>query len=614
MYPSHLRVWQRAPGILLCLALVVAGLGTADAGAQTSSDCPVIMPTADVRAGMIGTGVTVAKGRQRENFNVEVLGVIEDAFPGRDLIVVDTSGGPIDQHGGIWYGMSGSPVYIDGKLVGAVAFGLSFGPSTVGALTPAEEMMRVLEYPSSEEGSDAQRSTSTTKAQPSGAMAARIAARTGQSNSGSFEQLKVPVGVSGGSPRVLNRLSKVVEREGLPIVPFAGSSASLSQNQVPATAVQPGDNLVAALSYGDITFAGLGTATFACNGQIMAFGHPFFWQGETTMGANAADSIVVGGDDFFTFEVASIAESIGMIDQDRFAGLRATTATLPTTIPINSSVTALNNGRSRDGTSSAVISEIVPFLSWAHLSDNILFTMDQFSGGSSTVSWTVTGTTVDGSTWDLSRSNMYTSRWGIAYPSTTELAGQLFTLFRNKFTEIEFTGIDVDATVTDEEEKYQLVGAAVSKDGITFKDSDRVRARPGQLIHVRATLKPFDEDTTFDVDLQVQIPDDVRSDGVIELGTGGGRQNAVCLYRPGRCVESVGKMETLEELIAALETLPKNNELLARLRMGRRARIKAEDREALDRVVKGIERIYVSLGFGGSGPGEEQPTPEERPR
>lgn len=372
MNPSQLATWHRAPGVLLCLALVVAGLGTTDAGAQVSSDCPVIMPTADVRAGMVGTGVTVAKGRQRENFNVEVLGVIQDAFPGRDLIVVDTSGGPIDQYGGIWYGMSGSPVYIDGKLIGAVAFGLSFGPSTVGALTPAEEMIRVVGYPTADEGSA---STATpTRAEPSGPMAARIAARTGQSNPGSFEQLRVPVGVSGGSYRLLNKLSNVIEREGLPIIPFAGSSASLSQTSVPATAVQPGDNLVAALSYGDITFAGLGTATFTCNGQIMAFGHPFFWQGETTMGANAADSIVVGGDDFFTFEVASIAEPIGMIDQDRFAGLRATTATLPTTIPINSSVTALNNGRSRDGSSSAVIPEIVPFLSWAHLYENILFT------------------------------------------------------------------------------------------------------------------------------------------------------------------------------------------------------------------------------------------------
>lgn len=609
MNPSQLATWHRAPGVLLCLALVVAGLGTTDAGAQVSSDCPVIMPTADVRAGMVGTGVTVAKGRQRENFNVEVLGVIQDAFPGRDLIVVDTSGGPIDQYGGIWYGMSGSPVYIDGKLIGAVAFGLSFGPSTVGALTPAEEMIRVVGYPTADEGSA---STATpTRAEPSGPMAARIAARTGQSNPGSFEQLRVPVGVSGGSYRLLNKLSNVIEREGLPIIPFAGSSASLSQTSVPATAVQPGDNLVAALSYGDITFAGLGTATFTCNGQIMAFGHPFFWQGETTMGANAADSIVVGGDDFFTFEVASIAEPIGMIDQDRFAGLRATTATLPTTIPINSSVTALNNGRSRDGSSSAVITEIVPFLSWAHLYENILFTMDQFSGGSSTVSWTITGTAADGTTWDLSRSNMYTSRWAIASPSTSELAGQLFTLFRNKFTEIEFTGIDVDATVADEEEKYQLVGAAVSKDGVNFKDTARIRARPGQVIYVRATLKPFDEDTTFDVDLQVQIPEDVRSDGVIELGTMGGGHNEVCLYRPRRCVDSVGKMETLEQLIAALETLPRNNELLARLRMGRRARIKAEDREALDRVVRGTQRIYVSLGFGGSSPGEEVPTKEE---
>ncbi|HEV3473210.1 MAG TPA: SpoIVB peptidase S55 domain-containing protein, partial [Actinomycetota bacterium] len=392
------------------MSLLLTGVGATSAGAQSTGDCPAVMPTEDVRAGMIGSGVTVAKGRQRETFNVEVLGVMRDVFPGRDLIVVDTSGGPIDRHGGIWYGMSGSPVYIDGKLVGAIAFGLSFGPSTVGALTPADEMMKVLEYPSAEEGSTQPTSTDAERVEPSEEMSRRIASQTGGSDPGSFERLKVPVGVSGGSYRLLNKLSKVVEREGLPIVPYAGSSATLTQAPAPATPLQPGDNLVAALSYGDITFAGLGTATFTCNGRVLGFGHPFFWQGETTMGANGADSIVVGGDDFFTFEVASIAEPIGMIDQDRFAGLRATTAELPTTIPINSTVNAVNTGRTRDGQSAAVISEIVPFLSWAHVFDNIVFTMDQFSGGSSTVSWTINGTTDDGSTWDLSRSNMYTSR------------------------------------------------------------------------------------------------------------------------------------------------------------------------------------------------------------
>ena len=89
------------------------------------------MPVAEVEKGMVGTGYTVSEGTDPEPFSVEVLGVMEDGIgPGRDLIVVNTSSPAIDAAEGIWYGMSGSPVYIDDEFVGALAYGLSYGAST----------------------------------------------------------------------------------------------------------------------------------------------------------------------------------------------------------------------------------------------------------------------------------------------------------------------------------------------------------------------------------------------------------------------------------------------------------------------------------------------------
>src|SRR5688572_8227855 len=113
---------KRTIGVLLA-ATVVAGLLSGPVAAQATGpiDCPEIMPTDQITDGMTGVGWTVAEGRTPEQFQVEVLGVLRDAYPGRDLVVVRTSGDVIERHGGVWYGTSGSPVYVDDKLIGAIS-------------------------------------------------------------------------------------------------------------------------------------------------------------------------------------------------------------------------------------------------------------------------------------------------------------------------------------------------------------------------------------------------------------------------------------------------------------------------------------------------------------
>ncbi|MDP9418089.1 MAG: hypothetical protein M3P48_09740, partial [Actinomycetota bacterium] len=124
---------------------------TAAAAAARPSQCPDPFPVARVRAGMQGEGLTVTRGRTPQRFRVKVLGVLPNALaPGRDIILIDTSDLPgkrvIRQGGGIWAGMSGSPVYIGDKLLGAVSYGFTLAPSTIGGVTPAEDMYDVLRY------------------------------------------------------------------------------------------------------------------------------------------------------------------------------------------------------------------------------------------------------------------------------------------------------------------------------------------------------------------------------------------------------------------------------------------------------------------------------------
>lgn len=139
-------------GVLLAL---VAGTLTTPAQADTKPvqaaavDCPTAVPIASVKAGLKGEGLTVVTGSTPQRFAVEVLGVLDDGIgAGRDMVIIkvsDVAGGHvIDQGDGIWSGMSGSPVYVNGQLLGSVSYGFTSSPSPIGGLTPAADMLDIL--------------------------------------------------------------------------------------------------------------------------------------------------------------------------------------------------------------------------------------------------------------------------------------------------------------------------------------------------------------------------------------------------------------------------------------------------------------------------------------
>jgi len=569
---------------VLAAATVAAGLlATGPVAAQTTApiDCPEIMPTDQVTDGMTGVGWTVAEGRTPEQFQVEVLGVMRDAYPGRDLIVVRASGDVISRHGGVWFGTSGSPVYVDDKLIGAISFGLTYGASDVVGLTPAEEMAAVMNQPTVEAAR-----------MPTSIAIPRSFQRSMGTEGASFERLKTPVTISGLGARGLARTQRIAEREGLPILPVSGSVAGTAATEATGT-LHAGDNMAAAFSYGDVTYAGVGTTTMVCEGRAMSFGHPFMWEGDTTIGANAADAIAVIEDPFYPYKLATIEEGVGTIDQDRFAGLRTILGTMPTSIPITSTVTALTTGRTRDGRTDVLENEIVPWIAWSHVYGNVLFTLDEYGPGHASASWTIAGTTSTGTPWELSRSNVYSSEWSIAENTGEELSRLLWTLYSNDLEEVEFTSVDYDATVDEEEEYYKMTKLLVSTRGSDYRQRRRVRVRPGQTLRLRAVLQPYEEEGEVVVDLSLVMPRRLRNSAIVEVGSGPRYGGDVCLYRPRRCEIAGQKIETFDQLLQLLEGLPTNNEVLARMRAGERSKILTEDSELLDRVVFGQKRLRV---------------------
>jgi putative cell wall-binding protein len=606
----------RAALVLVLAAVLLAGTVPPPATAQTA--CPQVMPTSQVTPGMTGTGYTVSKGTSPQSFSVEVLGVLKDGvMPGRDMIIVEVGGNAtINEVGGIWFGMSGSPVYVGGKLIGAVAFGLSWSPSKIGGLTAAEDMMDLLDYGTSTSSAGAERD----EVALTGALAAEVRERDASTSQAQprMTRLKTPLAVSGANARGLAFVERAAERSNLSVLPFASSAAA--PTAAAQTAPQAGGNFAGAVSYGDLTMAGIGTTTFVCDGYAVAFGHPFFWDGDTTMGANAADALTIIPDDVFgPYKLANVTGSIGTLDEDRLAGIRAKLGPAPATSPVTSTVSDEDTGRTRQGTTRVVLQDAFPFISGFHLLNNIDPTIDRIGTGTMELDWTATGRRESGATWELERGNKFAADWDLAFESIFELIDTLAEVYGNPFEEVSFTGLEITARAAREVRRYQIAEVSVSVDGGPYETADEIMVQPGSQLDVQVRLTARRTEDQL-VTLSLEVPFDLMWGATLQVS--GGQWFVGGFDEPGFFPEEPGSgstITTFDELLESIGARPRNDELMAAIlpdgQFGDEPGIDEPDweevwaastsevRERLDRVVIGDQYVRLWVDDGGPGGG-----------
>lgn len=615
-WDEGVQVFKRSVALVATVALAIGAFVVPAAG-QTAppAGCPQPVPMSEVQRGLRGTGYTVVSGREPEPFSVEVLGVLNDALgPGRDMIVADVTSPAIEEAGGIWAGMSGSPVYVDTRLLGAVAYGLSEDDSTVAGITPAEDMLDLLTYPSRLPEADPERAQQTIPLTSS--VQKSVQDSGAGSGEGGLHALRVPLSVSGGRGSQLVR--PAIRRESLPYIAYNGSSASAEMDATP-TELKPGDSFAGTFSYGDITIAEIGTAAIVCNNMAVAFGHsiyPFFPQGYTEMGANEAEVLTIVDDP--NFKLATVEGLVGTVDQDRLAGVRALLDVIPSSVPVRSTITAEDLNRTLTGETNVVVQKMVPTIANVHMVDSVDSAFDQVGAGSLEATWTITGTRESGATWELTRSNMYASYDDIARESFNELTGNLFALFYNGHEDIRFTDVEATATVREELRSYEIVQIRVRVNRGRFKEGGRVRAKPGDRLTVRAVLQASEtlgqpgDAAVVEIDLELRVPRSASGQGYIRVGggsRGGGFRS--CFYDGEFCARRIAsKYESFDALLAALANKRGNDSLVARLYIGRRRpQVVSRDRATTERVVTGEGFMQVELPDGGDG--GPQPVPSE---
>jgi hypothetical protein len=515
---------------LACLVAVVALQGShpvsASAAGSTCVSPPAVFPEEQVQPGLLGTGRTVVSGTTPSSFNVKVLGVLNDGIaPGLDLIVVKLSGTVMTQTGGAFEGISGSPVYVNGKLLGAVSYTLSFD-NTIAGLTPAGPMMNLFGYPSG--GATALRSAPAMPkhiALPNTLQRTVDNASSTASTSDTMSLLRVPIGVSGLSDTGMQRLQRFFDRHGLAYTAFRGGSAA-APNGVSGPPIVAGSNFAATQSFGDLTFYGLGTATAVCGNEIVAFGHPFFLTGETSLGMNNANTITILKDPFFPYKLANITGFQGLVDQDRLAGIRGTTGEMPTLTAINSTISNADLGTSHTGETDVSDQTVMALIAQYALYVENVVGFDREGAGSEIMNWTITGI-YQGDPFTLTRDDIATNLYDINYTAGEELTGELGAITSGLYGAVQVTGVQFNGTVTETDVTGKITKIeSRTRAHPNWRARSVIPVRPGGLVHLRVTLQRPDG-TSTQVTLHVRAPRHFRAARVLMRG---GRPPRGCPY------------------------------------------------------------------------------------
>lgn len=495
--------------LLLCCQLAVAA----------ASNVP-LMPIRDVRAGMQGIGKTVISGDTIEEFNVEILGVSGSQAAGYSIFA-RLYGDLIDKTGGVAQGMSGSPVYVDGRLVGAVAFGKTFNDPHYCFLTPIGRMLPLLDEP---------------EELPADWLPKGTALMAGGFTEYGLEYLK-------------EKLAPL----GLDAVGVGGAGKSSDKP------LQPGGSVGVALMQGDLSLGALGTVTWTDdNGNVLAFGHSFMQRGNSNFFMNKAWVLGVIPNLQSGYKVGNIGEAVGSITQDRSSGIGGNIGKLPKSVPLF--VTANDSSRAAANSVRVRLVEdekLLPAIVDAAVVSTLNKTVDRNGGGTANLHFNITGVDSKKKLLTIDRENMYYSGDALLKNINAELNEALTILMQNKFEPVELYGINVEAELSDAVQVAEVTGVRALKSTV----------KAGEKVAIEVKMKPY-RGEEFTKTVYFTVPKD-HPGGKLALNVRGGSSMAWVLdllrKQQAEGVPAAKKKETrrkLSDFIKSVNTADKNNELI----------------------------------------------------
>jgi hypothetical protein len=542
------------------LALIASCFTTVTAQqSSTMKSAARFFPLEDVRPGMKGVARTVFAGSEPEEFGVEILGVLPGfPAPRQSAIIARLSGANVERTG-VFAGMSGSPVFINGKLVGAIAFSFPFAKEPIAGITPIKQMIDLF----------ARNASKTTDFNPSRATSFTQLAATelkldlpkpvvtgapliAPVTTGSpllpligqqFAPIATPVVFGGISQETLASFAPQLAANGLLPVSGAGGAARITP-LAPSNekTLAPGTSVSVQLVRGDYSVAASGTVTFRDQERIYAFGHPFLSLGTAAMPMSESSVVTVVPNQNNSFKLSVPGQMVGEISQDRASGIYGELGTAPKMIPVK-----INLHTSRDRTETFNY-EIVNdrFLTPLLLNITVFNTIisSERAIGESTIS--VHGQ-INVAGQDAVNIDRRFSTDNAAILAAGSIAVPVAALLSSGFENIGLDGVTLDIASIDTKYAATLERIAI----------DRTEVRRGDTLEVQAYVRT-ESGKQFVQRIPVQIPEDVPP-GQLLVFVGDG-----AALQQGSAAQAFVPAD-LSQLVAAINKVKKSDRLYVKL-------------------------------------------------
>lgn len=534
------------------------------AKAQKSQDAatkdPRLFALEDLRPGMKGVARTVFAGKEPQEFGVEILGVLP-GFPGprQSAIIAKLSGANVEKTG-VFAGMSGSPVYIDGRLVGAIAFSFPFSREPIAGITPIKQMIDIFEMGSI--------NAPQKPKEPRAISFAQLAATEWKSilPKPAFTGGPLMAAVSEGSPLVslmgqqmipiatpvvfagisresLSMFAPQLMANGLlPVSGVGGSAAITALGEATENTLVPGTSLSVQLVRGDYSIAASGTVTFRDGDRIYAFGHPFLSLGVADMPMTETSVVTVIPNVANSFKLSVPGQMMGAISQDRAAGVFGSLGRVPKMIPVKIN---LHTSRDRTETYSYEIANdsfLTPLLLNITVFNTI--TSSERALGDSTIS--IKGEVKVKGQEDLRLDRRFSAS-NSAIQAAGSVAAPIGSLLNSGFDDVQIDGVSLDISSSDTKYAGTLERIAL----------DRTEVRRGEKIEIQAYVRT-EAGKQFVQRIPVKIPEDATPGQLlIFVGDGGALQegSAAKAFVPqdlGQLVRAINKVKKSDRLYVKL--------------------------------------------------------------
>jgi hypothetical protein len=517
-----------------------------------------IMDINEIIPGMKGYGKTVFAGDWIEIFNVEVLGILRNWEAKSNMILVKMTGGPLEKSG-IIAGMSGSPVYINNRLIGAVAYGWSFSKDAIAGVTPINEMKNtLLNVPVQEKGLSL--STADWELPPplqsewvTNSCAPFLTPQLQEVMSHDFGNIKLtpilsPFIVSGVDSGVLQRMGTFFNSYGL--YPVQGGSYVPSSGLKRKPKLVPGASVATILIKGDLSAAVVGTVTYVEGDNVLAFGHPFLQTGSADLPMASAYVYTILSSQSNSVKMASPGEIIGRICQDRRAGIAGIIGESSRMIPCHIEV----EGSQKLKYHFEIVDNklLTPSLILMAAQSAVLSTERKLGEKSVNLKLSVQ---IEGYEKPVVIENAFYELDQSWFP-LNHIVQPFAMIMNNQFQSVRVNKIDLKIKVSDTRQTAYIESVKV----------DKKQVKPGDTLQVDVYLKPFTGESFYQT-VMMRIPEDTLPGSMLNV--------TACDATFGQALNlgrSAGKYlpTNFEQLLRYIENMERNNNLMVRILLAKK--------------------------------------------